>query len=150
MIYISYIEYKSKYYNALSNYNKLIDEWEKIFGITQPKATTFDKERVSGGQAANSFDTYIEKMEEKQLNEKINIARSILEERTKLLKLKEEELRLSSNPYDKIYTYRFIDRMKIYKISRLVGYGEAQTYRILRIIRKNIKLIENDSFKVVQ
>jgi hypothetical protein len=144
MLYIEYNEYKIKYYAAQKEYDKILSEKEALFLKTQPKATQYDKETVSGGSPSNAFDEYLIAKEKKQIDKKLEEARSILEDRAKLLKLKEEELRLSHNPYDKIYIYKFVDRLKVYKICRLVGYGEAQVYRILRIIRKNVKMIEND------
>lgn len=150
MIYIEYENYKNKYYEAQTIFNNILNEQERLFVMTQPKATNPDKEIVSGGSPNNTFDTYLIEKEEKQIEARLQEARTILEDRGKLLKLKEEELRDSNNPYDKIYTYRHIDNLKIFKICRLVGYGEAQVYRILRIIRKNIKMIGNDSFDIVK
>lgn len=144
MLYIDYELYKNKYFDAQTSFNEILDEKESLFALTQPKATNPDKELVKGGSKENTFDAYLIKIEEKQIEARLQEARTILEDRGKLLRLKEEELRASNNPYDRIYIYRFIDNLKIYKISRLVGYSEAQIYRILKIIRKNIKMIEND------
>jgi hypothetical protein len=150
MLYEEYEVHKNKYYEAQKKYDDILSEKEVLFVKTLTKATTYDKEVVSGGKPSNTFDEYLIAKEKKQIDERLEEARSILEDRTKLLKLKEEELRLSNNPYDKIYIYRFIDRLKVYKISRLVGYGEAQIYRILKIIRKNVKMIENDRKIVIR
>ena len=57
----------------------------------------------------------------------------------RLLKLKEQELRASTSVQDKIYKYRYLDRLKVFKIAKLVGYSEPQIYRILKTIRNNIK-----------
>lgn len=139
MIYEQYNEYKNKYYEAQQKYNEILNEKETIFAITQPKSTTYDKERVTGGSPSNSFDDYLVLKEEQQIDQRLEVIKSILEDRAKLLKLKEEELRHSTNIQDRIYTYRYLDKMKIHKICRLAGYSEAQVYRILKTIKNNLK-----------
>lgn len=138
MIYISYNEYREKYYNAQREYDKILNEKEKLFGITLPKATTFDKERVNGGSPINSFDTYIEKMEEKQIDERLNVARSILEDRKNLLKAKEEELRSSKDWLDVIYVYYYIEKLSIRKIAKRIPFSTTGIFEKIKIIRKNI------------
>lgn len=139
MIYIQYENCKNKYYAAQKEYERIVDERETLFMKTQPKATDTTKDRVSGGANNNAFDNYLIQKEKKQLDVRLEEARSILNDRKELFRLKEEELRKSTNIHDRIYTHKFLDNMKVYKIARLVGYGEAQIYRILKIIRKNIK-----------
>lgn len=139
MLYVEYEDYKYKYYNAQKFYDAVLDEKENLFNNTQPKSTSLENERVSGGNPVNSFDSYLMKKEEKKIDERLAEAKSIVDDRKYLLDTKEAELRSSNNPYDKIYTYRYLDRFKVYKITRLVDYSEAQVYRFLRIIRKNLK-----------
>ena len=150
MIYEEYILFKEKYHQAQKNYDEILNEKEVLFAQTQPKATEFDKERVSGGSTSNTFDNYLIQKQKKQVDERLEEAISILNDRERLLKLKEQELRLSTNPYDKIYVYKFLEHVKVYKITRLVNYGEAQIYRMLKVIRKKVNMIENDSLKVIK
>lgn len=86
---------------------------------------------VDGGTPKNTFEVYLIKKEEQQIDEKLAEIKSILEDREQLLKLKEQELRASNDIKDKIYKYRKLDKMRAYKIARLVGYSERQIYRIL-------------------
>lgn len=139
MLYEEYEKYKNKYYKAQKKFDEILSEKEKLFIKTQPGSTDYSKDKTEGGKFENPFDIYIIEKQRQKIEERLKEARSVLEDRKKLLKLKEEELRASSNPYDKIYVYKFMERYKIYKICRLVGYGEAQVYRILKKIRKNIK-----------
>jgi hypothetical protein len=145
-MYKEYLVYKKKCETAQKIYDNIVSEKEELFISTQPKAVTYDKEKVAGGTPSNVFDDYLIQQEFKQLDERLNIARSILEDRIRLLKLKEEQLRHSNNPYDKAYVSKYLDRKQVYKVAKEIDYSEPQTYRILRIIRKDIKLIENDSF----
>lgn len=138
MIYAIYEEYKNKYYETQKEYNNILNEKEKLFMITQPSSSKFDKERVSGGSSDNTFDRYLILKEEKKIEQRLKEIRSILNDRERLLKLKEEELKESTDIKDKIYRYRYIDKLKVYKISKLVGYSEAQVYRFLDEIRRKI------------
>lgn len=143
MIYISYVEYKNKYYEAQKNYDNILSEKEKLFSITQPKATTYDKEIVSGGAPTNTFDEYLIKKDKKRLDERLDEARSILEDRERLLKLKEEELRNSKDWYDIVYTYKYLDNLKPDQIKYKMPYCRSSIYEILRKINKNIGLDKN-------
>lgn len=59
--------------------------------------------------------------------------------RSEIIELKEEELRESKNIQDKIYKYKYLDRLSVTKISKLVNYTDRQVYRILKLINKNIR-----------
>ena len=139
MLYITYEQFKVRYYETQKQYNEILNEKEHLFLKTQPKATKFDKERVSGGVKTNTFDEYLLEKERKQIDERLEEVKSILEDRKRLLHLKEEELKHSKNIHDKIYYYRYIDKLNIDKLCRLVSYSRPQVYRILRIIRNNLK-----------
>ena len=139
MLYEEYEIYKSKYYDTQREYDKILTEKEKLFMITQPSAVKFDKEKVFGGPTENTFDRYLILKEEKKIEQRLEEIKSILDDRERLLKLKEQELKESTDVRDKIYRYRYIDKMKIYKISKLVGYSDPQVYRILKSIRSNLK-----------
>lgn len=138
MIYVIYEEYKNKYYETQKEYDIILNEKEKLFMITQPSAVKFDKEIVSGGTTDNTFDRYLILKEEKKIDQRLNEIKSILDDRERLLKLKEQELRASTSVQDKIYKYRYLDRLKVFKIAKLVGYSEPQIYRILKAIKREI------------
>lgn len=133
-----YEEYKNKYYETQREYDIILTEKEKLFSITQPSAVKFDKEVVSGGVVDNTFERYLILKEEKKIDQRLEEIKSLLDDRERLLKLKEQELKASTNIHDKIYKYRYIDRLKVYKIAKLVGYSEPQIYRILKIIKREI------------
>lgn len=138
MIYTIYEEYKNKYYETQREYDIILTEKEKLFSITQPSAVKFDKEVVSGGVVDNTFERYLILKEEKKIDQRLEEIKSLLDDRERLLKLKEQELKASTNIHDKIYKYRYIDRLKVYKIAKLVGYSEPQIYRILKVIKREI------------
>lgn len=139
MIYVIYEEYKNKYYETQKEYDIILNEKEKLFMITQPSSVKFDKEIVSGGTPDNTFDRYLILKEEKKIDQRLEEIKSILDDRERLLKLKEQELRASTSVQDKIYKYRYLDKLKVFKIAKLVGYSEPQIYRILKTIKNNLK-----------
>jgi hypothetical protein len=149
MLYIQYIELKKKYTAAQEEYDSIINEKENLFRSTQPKGTDFSKEKVLGGMSSNPFDNYLIESELKEIDKRLEIARSILEARKMLFQFKEEELKLSKDVYDRVYVYKEMYRLQVYKVAGLVGYSEPQVYRILRKIKKNIKMIENESKNIV-
>lgn len=150
MIYITHAEYKNKYYAAQKEYDKILSEKEELFVKTQPKATEYDKEKVSGGSPSNSFDNYLIIKEKKQLDERLEEARSILEDREKLFKLKEEELRHSKDWLDIIYTYYFLEKLSIRKIEKKIPFSSTEIFRKIKIIRKNINLEQKVTKDIVQ
>lgn len=134
-----YEEYKNKYYETQREYDIILTEKEKLFRMTQPSAIKFDKEVVSGGVVDNMFERYLILKEEKKIDQRLEEIKSILDDRERLLKLKEQELRASTDVKDKIYKYKYLDKLKVFKIAKLVGYSEPQVYRILKAIRNNLK-----------
>jgi hypothetical protein len=140
LLYIEYHEYKTKYYKAQEKYDEVLSEKEHLFVKTQPKATQYDKEVVSGGSPSNSFDEYLILKEKKQIDERLEEAKSILDDRERLLKLKEEELRHSKDWLDIIYVYYYIEKLSMRKIAKRIPFSTTEIYRKVEIIRKNIKM----------
>ena len=138
MLYIEYQDYKNKYIEAQKKYDEKLSHKEKLFLKTQPKTTTFDKERVSGGQIVNAFEQYLIEKEEKRIDELLEEIKSILSDRERLLMIKEKELRCSKDWHDKIYTYYFIDKLSTYKIEKRVPYSQKQIWNIVSQIKKSL------------
>lgn len=139
MLYIEYEEYKNKYYEVQKKYNDILNEKEELFAKTQPKATQINGEKTAGGKHINAFDDYLIQKERKNIDQRLEEVKSILDDRERLVKLKEQELRISNNSYDKIYRFRYIDRLTIEKTARLSNYSRSQVFNILKEIRKHLK-----------
>ena len=118
-------------------YNRILSEKENLFARTQPQGINMN-DRVSGGKYVNAFDQYLIEKEKAKIDERLMEVKSILDDRKELMKLKEEEIRSSKDPECRIYCLRYIDRVKVYKIPKMVSYSEAQVYRYLNIIKKSI------------
>lgn len=130
-IYLSYCEFKAKYIAAQRKYDAILQEKEYLFAKTQPKSPKFDKNSINSSNNLNVFDEYLIAIERKHINSRLEEIRSILADRERLLKLKEQELTASNNIMDRIYKYRYLDNLSVGKIARLVSYSKSQVYRIL-------------------
>lgn len=139
MLYIEYEEYKTRYYEVQKKYNQILNEKEELFARTQPKATQITGEKTTGGKHVNAFDEYLIQKEKKNIDQRLEEVKSILEDRERLVKLKELELRASKDSYDKIYRCRYLDRLTIEKTARISNYSRSQVFNILKKIRKSIK-----------
>lgn len=144
--YIEFEECLKKYNEILKVHETLISEKERLFLETQPKTTTLDKISVEGGKKNNLFDNYLIQVEKKQLDQKIEESKKLVDTRYKYLKEKENELRNSNEWIDKIYVYRFLDKLPVKAMVHLIPYEEAQMYRILNEIKSNINGDYNGKF----
>jgi len=139
LLYEEYEKYKNKYYEVQQKYNEILNEKEELFARTQPKATQITGDKTTGGKHTNTFDDYLIQKEKKNIDQRLEEVKSILDDRERLLKLKEQELRVSKHSHDKIYRCRYIDRLTIEKTARLSNYSRSQVFNILKEIRKKIK-----------
>lgn len=139
MIYLEYERLKVKYKEAYNAYDEIITERQRLFEMTQPHGIKYDGERVSGGGDKNPFDEYLIAKENSRIDERLEEARQILDDRKRILDAKKRDLRESKDVYDKIYRLKFIERWKIYRIATFVAYSEPQVYRIVKSIKQRIK-----------
>ena len=137
--YIEYEKCKNECYEIQCKYNRLLAQKEELFSATQPQALKFDKEVVSGGRNRNTFEEYLIKKDKIELDKRLAEMKTIVDDYNHLLNIKYEQLKKSSNIQDKIYMYRYVEKLKIYQIHHKANYSEAQIYRILKEIRANIK-----------
>lgn len=140
MLYVKYHDFKNKYHDAQEKFDEILSEKEKLFARTQPKATDYSKDKTSGGTPSNPFEVYMMKMQEDLVDERLNEARTIINDRKFLLQSKEEELRNSNDWYDRIYVYRFIEKLSVEKIKNLMPYCRSSIYDKITEIEKRLGL----------
>lgn len=141
MIYVEYEMIWNKIRSKEKELFELINKREKLFDKTQPKSADFDKVFVDGKNPTNTLEQYV--IQDEYLNTRIKQLNITLDDMYQVLKRKREELRLSKNPYDKIYNYFCIERLSIYKISYLMNYSESQIYRKLKKMGVEVKMRKN-------
>ena len=139
MLYVEYNAIREKYSDAQRAYDELIDEKETMFARTQPQAIRYDKERVTGSSGNNAFEEYVIAKERSRIDERIAEQKTILEDRKRLIELKERELRASKEWYDRIYCYYYLDRLSLSKIENRIPYSRVQIWRILKKIKSNLE-----------
>jgi len=133
-----YEEFKNKYLDTQKKFNEILQEKEYLFAKTQPKSPNWDKIGENGNQINNKFDDYLVAKESKRIDERLSEIKSILDDRERLLSLKEQEIRNSKNHVDKIYKMKYVDRLNISRIVKASNYSRSQVYRILDDIKKTI------------
>lgn len=136
MIYLEFEMYRDKFLNAQQMFNNILIEQEKLFTKTQPNAIQYDKEKVSGGGGGNIFESYVISLEDRQIHEKLSMLRQLLDDREKLLRQKESELRQSTNKYDKIYVLKYLEGYSISRVADKLNYSKSQIYRMLGKMNK--------------
>lgn len=139
MIYIAYESAKRRFMDTWELCQSILDEQEKLFQRTQPSSIKYDQDRVSGGSAGNAFDCYIIEKDRKKIESRIAEAKELLDERKKLLQIKEQELRTSRALIDRIYCMRILDKMRVNTIASRIGYAESHVYRFLKKIEESLK-----------
>lgn len=133
MIYQEYEYCLYRYKGCRKRYDMLLLEAEEIFTKTQIKAINYDKDAVTGGRiSGNTLENYILDKEKADIDNRIIKMRHVLDERYRLLKEKEDELRKSQDLDDKIYWMRCFEHLKLHKIASQLSYSESQVSRRLR------------------
>ena len=149
MIYPEYEAYKERFLEAQKIFNEALLEKERLFTMTQPNAIRYDQDKVQVSPTGSILDSYVIALEESGIDDKLETVRQLFEDRERLLSLKERDLRLSRNKYDRIYVMRFLDGMHPNKIARILNYSRSQVYRMLQNINKNTKNGGNNNEKNV-
>ena len=144
MVYQEYVRCKREYEKSIKILMELLDEKTLIFMKTQPKSPVTDYERIDGGERKNKNEEYVSELEEKRIDERIENAKNTLSGRNLILMSIQDDLRLSKNKYDMVYCCRWLDGMRTGDISRYLNYSESHVYRIIKKIKKDIKIIENE------
>ena len=139
-VYIVYEDFKNKYFESQNKYDEILREKEYLFSKTQPKAARTEKIIIAGNKS-NVFDEYLIVKEKKRIDQRLEEIKAIVEDRAKLLKLKEVELRHSKNIWDRIYTLRYLDNLHVKEIAMVLNYSKIQIYRKISVIKSHISQI---------
>lgn len=141
-IYIEYERLKKRYLDAQKQFDDVLVEKEELFERTQPRGIKYDKDKTCAMSDINSFDSFLIAQEKARIDERLDIIRSILEDRSKLLELKEKELRKSRGHVDRIYCMKYFDNLYTEKIAKSIGYSESYLYRILASMKRKLDRIK--------
>lgn len=136
-LFIEYHELKKRFQNAENTYYEALTKRSDLLYLVTPHSTMI-KENIS--RTASSPDekliNYVSQIDE--IDSLINSARNDKDMLNYELKKKEIELRKSTNVYDRIYVYKWIERKSVYKFYRNIGYSIRQVYNYINEIKEKL------------
>lgn len=139
MVFLEYEREKRKFEKAQEWFDDALNEQERLITKTMPSAIRYNKPNVQSSQEGNVLDDYLIAMEEKKIKRKIAHRRQLLEDRERLLIIKEKELRKSHDKMDVIYVFWKIDGQSPEAISEALHYSKSQVYRVIGGIKSAIR-----------
>lgn len=148
MIYEEYEAIRKKIQEKEEKLFKLLDKRDRIFSMTQPKSSKFDKEMVDGKNPINTIEEYIIQDEQQQLSVQITQLNLLLDDWYQALKRKRDELKQSKNIYDRIYYLRIIEKVSPAKIAYLIPCDRATVYRYMQDLCNNAKGLRNELYSI--
>jgi len=135
-LFLEHYNLKKEYREAKIQYEKALDKKSEYLYSILPKSARLDQE-IYHGSSNDRFLNYTIKLTE--IDKEVEVRRNLMDNLLYRLKLKTHELRDSKETLDRIYIYRYVDKVKVNKFCRLVGYSREQTYRKIREIDKILK-----------
>lgn len=138
MLYIEYERCKDIYIELQAKYEAVMLEKERLFTKVMPNAINYDKEDIQTSIGSNMLEEYILALEKNKVDERLESIKSMLDDRQRLLYMKEQALRNSPDKYDRLYVFRYLEGMGIKQIMRKMYLSRAQVYRLLDDIRRKI------------
>lgn len=137
-MYLEYHELLKKYKVAKSEFYEALEKGSKIALAVMPKASQFKEVVVVGGNSS-SDDKLIDYAENRaKLDDIINRSRNDMNILDYHLKKMALEMKDNGDVYDRIYYYKWIEHMSVYKFYRLIGYSKSQVYNIINEIKRNL------------
>ncbi len=140
-LYEEHYEIFKKYKEAKKNYDKKLEKKALLILQTQPRAIDTSKEKINGGTFVNKFEEFVKQLE--KLDPELQKARNERDLQEYFLKKKVIELKNSKEIKDKIYYYKYVERLKVRHIPCKVNYSKRQVYRYLEEIEESLKMAQN-------
>lgn len=139
MLFLDYERAKIKYYKAQMWFEEALSEQERLLTKTMPSAISYNKPNVKSSPNGNVLDDYVIAKEEKRIDKKISRMRKLMDDREKILTVKEMELRKSHDKMDLVYVKWKIDGQSPEEISEALHYSKSQVYRMIGGIKSVIR-----------
>lgn len=140
-LFIEYEELRREFNLAKKEYEKALDKKAKYYYSVLPGASDPSKE-PSGGNSDDKFLNYTIRINE--IEKEIEVRRNLMDNLLYRLKLKAMELRDSKEILDRVYVYRYVDRLKVRHIGIKLNYSTRRIYQILEEIQERLhKIAQN-------
>ena len=135
-MYLEYHELLKKYKEAKSEFYEALEKGSKIALAVMPKSSQIKEVVVVGGNSS-SDDKLIDYAENRaKLDDIINRSRNDMNILDYHLKKMALEMKDNGDIYDRIYYYKWIEHMSVYKFNKLIGYSVRQTYNLINEMKK--------------
>ena len=141
-----YEEYYKKYLElrkTKDKINKLENKKISLMSLVDVKSATGKGIIDSSNKNTDKFLIYSSEIEQVELT--LNYLKKDLIEIKKQLEEKEIELKNSQETFDKIYYYKYINRLKYSQICEKIHYEKSSFYKFLDIINKRLNELKNIS-----
>ena len=139
MVFLEYEREMRKFEKAQEWFDEALNEQERLITKTMPSAIRYDKTNVKVSPDGNVLDDYLIGMEEKKIKRKIAHRRQLLQDRERLLTIKEKELRKSHDKMDMVYVHWKLLGQSPEAISEALHYSKSQVYRMIGGIKSTIR-----------
>lgn len=140
---VTYHKVHNEYVQAWEALRDIINEYDALFQITQPKASSYDDEIIIASSEAKT-ERFVIKAEQTHIYDRIDRAKRLLEERRQIADGVEEKLRASNDLYDIIYVSRWIDGHTVNQTDDVLKskgyyYSHSHIYYLIKKVRRWIE-----------
>lgn len=136
-LFIEYELLKRECKLAKKEYDKALEKKAEYYYSVLPGASDTSKELIKTECTNDKFLNYTIRIQE--IDSEIDVRKNLYGNLSYRLKLKEIELRNSKELLDRIYTYRYLDKLKVKVIGIKIRYGKSQTYDYITKIKNMIE-----------
>lgn len=136
-LFIEYELLKRECKLAKREYDKALEKKAEYYYSVLPGASDTSKELIKIECTNDKFLNYTIRIQE--IDSEIDVRKNLYGNLSYRLKLKEIELRNSKELLDRIYTYRYLDKLKVKVIGIKIRYGKSQTYDYITKIKNMIE-----------
>lgn len=136
-LFIEYELLKRECKLAKREYDKALEKKAEYYYSVLPGASDTSKELIKTECTNDKFLNYTIRIQE--IDSEIDVRKNLYGNLSYRLKLKEIELRNSKELLDRIYTYRYLDKLKVKMIGIKIRYGKSQTYDYITKIKNMIE-----------
>lgn len=136
-LFIEYELLKRECKSAKKEYDKALEKKAEYYYSVLPGASDTSKELIKTECTNDKFLNYTIRIQE--IDSEIDVRKNLYGNLSYRLKLKEIELRNSKELLDRIYTYRYLDKLKVKVIGIKIRYGKSQIYDYITKIKNMIE-----------
>jgi len=140
MVYLDYHKSYIELDKAKGRYYKISNKIENLRQLVDVLSSKYDTLKVDGSKINDSIDEYCATIA--LLTDKEKDAYRVIGRKQRIVDNLLEDLKISKHLQDKIYYMKYILEKDTQSIASSINYGLSRTYDYLKMIEKEIKIIE--------